>query len=382
MEKVKLIILNPFSDLNNYEHRPRQEAAFLRKRGYDVEVIIMQRKITGNGVVENTIEGVPVKHFLCKTEKMDRRLQDNKIIACFKPVIHLAWFLKFMLWLRKELKKEAPCNIWAHNIEMAFAACIVRSKKKNKLTFVMRELYEGQAVQKIKKIVVRMISRFIQNRSDYLVYVVPYQKKVTKSKNQRKLIYIPNYPQRSNYRDVAKMESTKLRINYIGCVRDEKSLKMLMDAAKDIEEIEIGIHGEGEAYPYLKSIEVNYDNVSITGYYDYITETEKLFSDTDILYCAYDTSIFNWKIAYPIKLYEAIETNIPVLICKGMAPEEFVVKNDFGYVFKYNVEFLRKMLVHLCNNPASTEKKVLKMKAIDNPYIWENVVQKYLKTLM
>lgn len=382
MKKVKLIILNPLSDLNNYEHRPRQEATFLKEMGYDVEVIILQRKITGKGIVKNTIGGIPVRHYLCKTENMEKVLRDNKIIACFKPIIHFIWFLKFMIWLRKELKKEGDYNIWAHNIEMAFASCIVRSKKRSTLTFVMRELYEGQAVRKTKKLVIGAVSRFIQNRSDNLVYVVPYQKQATRSKNQSKLIYIPNYPQRSNYRDVAKTESAKLRINYIGCVRDEKSLKMLMDAAKDIEGIEVGIHGEGDAYPYLKSIEANYDNVSITGYYDYIVDTEKLFSDTDILYCAYDTSIFNWKIAYPIKLYEAIETNIPVLICRGMAPEEFVVKNDFGYVFKYNVESLRKMLVYLCDNPASTEKKVLKMKAIDNPYIWENVVQKYLKTLM
>lgn len=163
----------------------------------------------------------------------------------------------------------------AHNIEMA-VAMILAGKREDVKVFVMRELYEGQITNKLKSKCVYELSKFVQNRCDHLIHVVPYQREVTTKRNLEKIIYIPNYPERKNYEGIEKTQSDKLRIRYIGCVRDEKSLKMLMDAAKDIEDVEIGIHGEGEAHQYLKSIENRYSNVQVTGYYDYYKETREL----------------------------------------------------------------------------------------------------------
>ena len=172
-----------------------------------------------------------------------------------------------------------------------------------------------------------------------------------------------------------------IRINYIGSVRDMKSLKMLMDASQGLKGIKIGIHGMGEAYEKLKSIEGSYENVEITGYYNYAKDTEKLFADTDIIYCAYNIEVPNWRAAYPIKLYEAIATGIPVILCRGMAPEKFVISNDCGFLFDYNVESLRQLLSEI------TDKKellLLKQKGVQNlkgQYTWNKVVQEYLKVL-
>lgn len=380
MKKVKLIVINPFEDLNLYEHRPRQEAQYFKNKGCDVEILTLQRKVMGNYVFKNTIDGIPAKHFLCKTKRMNRLLKNNWWIQKAKPVIYGFWFLKYILWLKKELKKSEKYYLIAHNIEMAFAM-ILAGKKNDVKVFVMRELYEGQVSNKLKSKCIWLLSHFIQNRSDYLVHVVPYQRQVTSKRNVKKILYIPNYPVKKNYYGIEKSHSDKLRINYIGYVRDEKSLKMLMDAAKDMKDVEIGIHGEGEAYPYLKSIQGNYNNVQITGYYDYYKETKKLFSQTDIIYCTYDLSIKNRRMAYPIKLYEAIATNTPVLLCKGMAPESFVEKNGYGFVFDYNVKALRKCIDSICSNRDILDNMVDKMQKKVNVYFWENVVEEYDRVL-
>lgn len=382
MNKIRLIILNPYDSLEVYEHRPMQEAKYFYDQGKDVEVLALQRKVIGKGTVENTIEGIPVKHFLCKSSRMNLLLNENKAVQVFRPIIYANWFLKFVVWLRKQLREEGEkeniCLI-AHNLEMAFAACLINRMHRFSVVFVMRELYEGQTTNKLKGYFLRKISRWVQNRSDTLVQVVPAQRSMTQEKNRKKILYIPNYPEVANYLNVIHTQSDKLRINYIGSVRDAKSLKMLMEAAKGLEEIEIGIHGMGQAYEELKVLEKQFENVKITGYYDYQTMTEELFSNTDILFCAYNIEIPNWKIAYPIKLYEAIESGIPVLICRGMAPEKLVQENDCGYIFDYNVNALRNTLIAIQTDKSTYERKRKNMERIKGRYTWDKVVREYNK---
>lgn len=384
MNKIRLIILNPYDSLEVYEHRPMQEAKYFYDQGKDVEVLALQRKVIGKGTVENTIEGIPVKHFLCKSSRMNLLLNENKAVQVFRPIIYANWFLKFVVWLRKQLReegeKEKICLI-AHNLEMAFAACLINRNKKFSVVFVMRELYEGQTRNKLKGKLLQKVSRWIQNRSDTLVQVVPAQRGLTQEKNREKILYIPNYPEAANYSNIAHTKSDKLRINYIGSVRDAKSLKMLMDAAEGLKDIQIGIHGMGQAYEELKKLEARYDNVNITGYYDYQTMTEELFSNTDILYCAYNIEVSNWRIAYPIKLYESIEAGVPVLLCRGMAPEGLVKENDCGYIFDYNVESLRNTLISIQKDKDTLDRKRERVRRLKGMYTWDKVVREYDKAV-
>ena len=382
MRKIKLIVLNPYDTLQFYEHRPMQEAKYFQEQGHDVEVFILQRKVVGKGTVESSIDGIPVKHFLCKSANMERLLNTNIFIKKFRGVIYSLWFLKFILWLRNQLKTEEKIYLIAHNLEMAFAACVVNRKKKFSVVFVMREWYEGQTLNKYKRQLIKRISSWVQSESDTLVHVGRVQFETTEKKNRKKVLYIPNYPEAQNYSNIEHVKSDKIRINYIGSVRDAKSLKMLMDAAKGLEKISIGIHGMGEAYNTLKELEPQYKNVEITGYYNYQTMTEKLFSNTDVLYCAYDIDVPNWRVAYPIKLYEAIEVGVPVLLCNGLAPEKFVYDNDCGYLFDYNVEALRAVLIDIQENRADFTRKCENMKKLKGKYTWDKVVKEYDKAIL
>ncbi len=376
-KKVKIVVLSPYEDLSSCEHRPVQEAEYFSKKGCNVEILVMQRKAKGKGIIENQIQGISAKHFLCKTDKMEKLLNDNFFFRKMKPIIYFKWFLQFIRFLSQECKNEKNTFLVAHNLEMAVASCIANRKRENHVVFVMRELYEGQVTNRIKSRIIRTVSRWAQNRSDFLVHVGPVQISVTQKKNKHKILYIPNYPVAENYKNIEFTDSKELRVNYIGSVRDKKSLTMLMDAAKDIAGLKIGIHGMGEAYPALKELESQYENVEITGYYDYKKDTRRLFANTDIVYCAYNIEILNWKKAYPIKFYESMEAGLPVMICKGMAPEDLVKENGCGFVFEYNVASLHNLLLYLVNNREEVEKKKLNIKKLKGKYTWENVVHRY-----
>lgn len=381
MRKVKLVVINPYDNIHSYEHRTMQEAQFFKERGYNVEVLVLERKVLGKGIKRNEIEGVTVKHFLSKSPKMDDLMNRNSIFSRLRTLIYGKYFWDFILWLYKECKGDQNSYIIAHNLEMALASCIVNLFCKNKIVFVMREYYEGQSTNKVKSYLISKVSRWVQNRSYALVQVAPFQLEKTQKKNQRKVYYIPNYPNSSNYANIEHIDSEKIRINYIGSVRDRKSLKMLMDAAKGLKDIEIGIHGMGEAYESLKELEADYDNVKITGYYDYKTETQRLFSDSDIVYCAYNIQVTNWKIAYPIKLYESIESGIPVMLCEGMAPVQLIRENDCGFVFEYNVQSLRQMLIDIREHRELLKEKRKNMRKLKGKYIWEKAVSEYEKII-
>lgn len=377
VKKVKLIVINPYDSIQSYEHRPMQEAQFFKEKGCDVEVLVLEQKVLGKGIKQNEIEGVPVKHFLSKTPKMNALIARNKVFGRLRFLFYGKCFLGFILWFYKECKMDQDSYIVAHNLEAAFASCVVNLRSKHKIVFVMREFYEGQSTKKIKSVLISKVSRWIQNRSYALVQVIPGQIRETQKKNRKKVYYIPNYPKTLNYADIEHINSDKIRINYIGCVRDKKSLKMLMDAARGVEGIEVGVHGMGEAYGALKELEKDYDNVKVTGYYDYRTETKHLFANSDIIYCAYNIEVPNWRIAYPIKLYESIEVGIPVLLCEGMEPAQMVRENDFGFVFEYNEESLHQMLLNIKENKELLEIKRQNLKKFKGKYVWENVVQKY-----
>ena len=53
--KVKILVLSPYEDLSTYEHRPMQEAEFFLKQGYEVETLILQRKVQGKGIIKKQI---------------------------------------------------------------------------------------------------------------------------------------------------------------------------------------------------------------------------------------------------------------------------------------------------------------------------------------
>ena len=379
MKNIKLLAINPYDTIQYYENRPMEEAQFFKSLGYNIETILMERKVPGKKVAVNNIGNIKTLHYICKNENLLEKLPHGKAGNILKKFSYFCWYMRFVLWLRKYLKKETVECLICHNIEMAMAGLLAGRKRVDKIVFVMREVYEGQSTQALKSKAIKIVSQYIQDRSDFLVHVIPKQMEYTSAKNKNKVLYIPNYPKEEIYNEIIHKECDKLRINYIGSVRDVKSLKMLMDAATGIKGLQIGIHGMGEAYDTLKSMEAFYDNVKITGYYNYATDTVSLFADTDIIYCAYNIDVPNWKVAYPIKLYEAIESGIPVILCKGMAPESLVTSQNCGFVFDYNVEGLRGLLEKLVADKELVAKKRRAALDMKGKYTWNNIVQEYLK---
>ncbi|SHK12337.1 Glycosyltransferase involved in cell wall bisynthesis [Caminicella sporogenes DSM 14501] len=341
--------------------RVYKEAKYLVTKGFDVEILCWDRENEYINREVEEIEGIKIKRFF----------QYAKYGTGYKQIIP---YIKFIKKCKKYLKNKEYQYLHCHDLDGVIAGFFCKSRNC-KLIFDMHEFYEGQDRNQILKFIIRQLVNLMQDKSDTIIYVNEIQKTTMKQKNYDKLIYLPNYPESKSYIGCTKIQSEKLRVSYIGAVRQYNELKNLMDACKNIEGVEVFIHGAGTSYSKLKEIESNYNNVNITGLYHY-SQSAYLYSQADILYVVYNMKINNWKISYPVKFFEAIITKTPIIVSKGSMLEEFLKDNDIGFVVDgNNVEEIRELIEYINSNRYILDEKMKNIEKIQFNFTWEEIVK-------
>jgi len=357
MHEVKMIVTNRFDP----DVRVYKEAKYLVSCGFDVEILCWDREGEYKDKEFENIEGIKIKRFFPYT-KYGTGLKQ------IKP------FMKFIYECRNYLNSKEYQYLHCHDLDGALVGYLCKSKKC-KLIFDMHEFYEGQRNKQKIRLIIRKAVSYLQNKSDFIIYVNEAQIEHMKLKNKNKLVYLPNYAEIDNYRDCEKEKSDKLRISYIGSVRQYEELKNLMDAGKDVNNVVISIHGSGTAYTALKSIENDYKNVNITGLYHFSKSVE-LYRKTDLLYVVFNTKFRNWKYGYSVKFFEAIITKTPVIVSRGSAMEEFVNKYDIGFTIDgSNIQEIKELIVYISENRHLLDEKIKNLEKIQYEFTWERVIK-------
>ncbi|MCX7837825.1 MAG: glycosyltransferase, partial [candidate division WOR-3 bacterium] len=95
------------------------------------------------------------------------------------------------------------------------------------------------------------------------------------------------------------IQKERITVGYIGAVAYYKSLKTLMKAASNMNEVEVFIAGKGPQSELIKREAKKYPNVFVYGHYDYEKEIVDLYKRVDIVYSVYNTDNFNVRLALP-----------------------------------------------------------------------------------
>lgn len=369
-KKIIMLLDNAFDpDIRVYK-----EAKYLVDNGIKVKIICLDRKNKYKNREYEDYDGIEIKRIFCRTEKITKLIEKSKIISKLKYIIYFFWLIKFIYKTKKYLNNEDFEILHCHDLMMAFMGCCFFKDKK--IVFDMHEYY-GDNDSKLNNFFINKIVAYTQNKSNWIIYVNEYQKSKCKEKNQNKLIEIPNYPEKKTFKDIAKTESSNIRISYIGKVRDFNSLSAFIDSAEVNNKIDIAIYGDGSDFERL----LNYakgkgqDHI-MRGEYNGIKEAENIYKNTDILYAVYDINAkdgVNWKNAMPIKSYEAIITLTPIIAKKNTVLGNFIEKNDIGFTIDDNE--LNELLEKIINNPNLIKDKYDNMKKIQYLFIWENVIK-------
>lgn len=356
MKKVKMILTNRFDP----DVRVYKEARYLVSIGYDVEILCWDRQSEYIGKEVEEIEGIRIKRFFPFAQYG----------TGYKQIIP---YFKFIRECAKYLKAEEFNYLHCHDLDGVLVGYFIKNAK-GKLIFDMHEFYEVQGSKQKIRYIVRIIVNYLQDKSDFIIYVNEIQRDVMKKINTKKLIFLPNYPEIFNYAECEKTFSKNLRVSYIGAVRQYDELKNLMDACDGIEGVSVSIHGTGVAHKRLDSIKNNYKNVEITGVFHF-SKSANLYNNIDVLYAIYPMNTVQNQLSFPIKFFEALITKTPIIVSRGSILEDFLKENDIGFVVDgNNTNEIRTMIIEINNNRNLLNEKMKNLEKIQYDYNWNNVV--------
>lgn len=350
-KQVYMILTNGFDpDIRVYK-----EAKYLVKKGFDVTILCWDRKCEYKDKQDDVLDNIKIKRFHILSKPGTGMKQ-------------LFPYMKFIRKVRKYLKNKEYKYLHCHDFDGILTGMLTKKKKDKKIIFDMHEIYNNYAYT--KNIFFSKIFKYVIKKSDSIIYVNDEQ--IKNIDKDDKLIYLPNYPELETYKPVNKTQSDVIRINYIGSLRDYKSLKSLAEIHNNIENIKVGFFGMGVCYEQLKK-EYSSQAINIYGKYDGAKESGRIYRDTDILYCAYDPNVQNWKNAYPVKLYEAVITLTPIIVTENTVAGKFVEENKIGEVIKYcNEKSIVQAIEKIKQNYTEYTKNLEK---ITNNYEWNNIAK-------
>ncbi len=356
MKSIKMIAAEEIA----YDQRVLKEAEYLSNAGYDVEILCWDREGRFRDKEIEVIGKFKIKRFFPKA------IYGSGLIQIFA-------FIKFILQCKQYLRNKEYDYLHCQNLDGFVVGYLVDREKQ--IVFDMREYFAGRESNRIKKFIISNLVDFAIKNSSHTVYVNDTQKTAVKQDMLGKLIFLPNYPDNTLLKFDKKERSDKIRISYIGFIRQYDVYKRLFEAIADMPDVEVSIHGNGTDYNRLKVMEKDHKNIKVTGEYE-PKDAGELYINTDITYCVYTNSNENWRTAYPIKLFESILTKTPLIASKGSVAGDFIIEKGIGFVVdEGSVENIRELIMYLRNNRYVLNEKIENLGKIQFEYTWEKVVK-------
>lgn len=349
--------------------RVYKEARYLVNKGYRVEIICLDKKNKYKDKATEKYDGINIRRFFCRTEKMTELIEKYNIISKLKSVIYFWWLLKFIAKIKKYLENRDFEILHCHDLIMTFIGVLFFKDKK--IVFDMHEYYLNKK-SKFQNWFIKKIVKYIQKKAMKIIYVNEFQIKDVKYKE--KLIYLPNYPEKNKFLKFSHIESLYLRISYTGYVRHYIPLLNLMKAVDKLKDVKLTINGSGDAYEPLMEQSKKLKNTTLTGPYKH-DDIAKFYENTDLIYIVYNKGNKNDETAFPTKFFEAIITETPMLVLKDSAMGKFVEENNIGFtVDGTDSVSIEKVIKQIKDNPDLLEEKRKNINKIASEYSWEEVV--------
>ena len=218
-KNVYMILTNGFDP----DVRVYKEAKYLVEKGFNVTILCWDRKCAYQDRVQEELEGIKIKRFLIPSVPG----------SGLKQIIP---YFKFMRKIKEYLKDKEYTYLHCHDFDGILVGLNTKKRKEKKIVFDMHEIYTHYAYA--KNFMFKFVFHDVLKRCNYIIYVNAEQ--IKGIENKEKLIYLPNYPIAEDYLPIEKNRSSKIRVNYIGALRDYKSLKALSNVKSD--KIEIGLY--------------------------------------------------------------------------------------------------------------------------------------------
>ncbi len=357
MKHVTFILTNGFfPDVRVYK-----EAKHLVDTGFRATILCWHRDVSRELPEHEIMDGIELIRY--------------KIPSIYGTGIkQVGAYWKYIGKCKEYLMSHDTDYLHCNDVDGAIAGYIA-NKRKIPFVFDMHEFYEkGSSFRRgiTRSIVIFFLKRSVAGLYENAAYLSKDYKSVF-----QKLYPLRNYPDAEMVKYLPKTESAFFRVAYHGVVRQYEEFIALFEAVKDMPDVRVDINGSGMTVPRLKEKEKEYQNVHINGPYNGITESTRLYSETDALFCGYDATDPNYQgDAEVIKFYEAICTGTPMIMTAGIGMAEKVENNHFGIACDTrSADEIRQAIQKMKDDRDFWNKSHESELSVADNYTWESAVK-------
>jgi glycosyltransferase involved in cell wall biosynthesis len=355
--KITMLVTNAYHP----DPRVHKEAVYLVSQGHHVTVMCWDRHQEYLDQADAMIDGV----------RVIRVPFGSKLGSGLKQ---LPAYIKFILACGAWMRDNPADAVHAHDLDGMLVAVLNR-KRSIPIVFDMHEYYEYTTrTTRLTRPMIRWLVDRMAKAAKAIVYVHPVQLDHLSDAERAKAFHIPNYPQDAMYLPIDKTPSKTIRIGYIGKIRQYEQLKNVIDAARDLP-VQLHFHGDGVDYDRVKAASEGHPNVIMTGRFS-SRDVGELYRNVDLMVVVYDTATFQYQLVEPVKFYEAILTQTPVLVERSMEIAQWVIHEGVGFaVDGKSVESIRTVLIELIAHPEKVVEAKTKLAPFSVRFRWQDVVK-------
>ena len=204
-----------------------------------------------------------------------------------------------------------------------------------KLVLDFWELYrESRAMPQTGAVglIARTAARWLENRaipkSDLLVTVVEGQVAYYRALGARNVIVVENAPMLADYTPTER-HAPEFVVCFIGQKRYVPGLLSLMEAIQPHPQMHALLVGGGPAEAQVAQAASRYERVVASGRVEKAA-IPALYAGADAVFACYDTTLLNWRTAFPVKVQEGMACGLPVVVSKGTWIAEYVAEHGLG----------------------------------------------------
>lgn len=350
MKKMIYYYPNPLSQNPNSGSsiRPLKMLNAFIELGYDVELISgysSTRKKDIERVKRNIRAGVKYSFMYGENTSMPTALSDENHLP-LHPILDLTFF-KFLS------QNNIPVGLFYRDIYWKFE--VYRKQVKLHKRIPAKFFYHTELF-----VLNRYLTKFYLPSLKMLDYV-PYIKQSIASALPPANDFLKNMP--------IRQISPPLKLLYVGGISDSYKMHELLKGVSKTENIELTICTREEdwhntCHEYSKYLSDNISIVHKSG-----DQLQQLYLEHDISMMYFLADEYR-KFAMPVKLFEYISREKPIIASEGMLVSTIVEDLDVGWVVEYDADKLHNFLTDLVQNNAEIYSKINNCKLIKPSNTW------------
>lgn len=243
----------------------------------------------------------------------------------------------------------------------------------------------GKNLNLFKKIMAKAFYRFdLYNYEKYLEKIYLPSKTMAKYLSEisiNKIDELPPACDLQNFDIAFHMIKKPINILYIGGIGAHYQMHKLFEGVKNNKKFNLTVCTREAEWSSVKEyyFDVMADNIKIV--HQSGAQLRQIFLESSI------ASIFveplqYWDFAVPVKLFEYLTNERPIIATKGTLVGDFVAKNNIGWVINYDSTEFSNLLIQLEKNTDEIFRKSQEMHKLREQHTWVSRAKKVAKDLV